>query len=354
MTLQEGTTDAAQSPTDTTTPTATDTPVAAGTPVVDVDLKELLDAHAAAKAEEAGKGTQEGQQEAGTEAQTPTDPKPQDPPAAGKEPMPMIPKARFDEVLSERERLAQETAYWKGVAEGRGPAPAPAAPQPPPITPQQHVNALRLEKASLAKKFDDGEITMSELTAKQDEIDDRIHAVREEALVSKVGNRPQPQTDDFGLQSETAKLEESHPWVKVLEAIPNNDADWDYLRGVAISNLASRGIDATSGKFGTYQLRKEIAELADHYGPTLFGPRAQAHGIALPGTQQPQPKMSPAAQARQAKLDTMSNAPPNVPAMNGAPGTGTGQPSTGQLETMSDEDIGKLPDAVRRKLLGIT
>ena len=324
--------------------------------IVDVDLQELNEARAAAKAEEEAKGQDEGRQEETTEA--PADETPPQDQSKGKQPAPMIPKARLDEVLSERDKHLQEAAYWRGVAESRVGKPTDGQPpQEPPITPEQHLAAIRLQQEALAKKFDEGELTMTDYVKQSHALDDLAQSVREDALLAKVKPAAQPNSsDDFGLASETARLEEAHPWVKVLEQIPNNDADWNYLRGVAISNLASRGIDAAAGKYGTYQLRREIAELADQYGPTLFGPRAKAAGLTLPDAsqqQQQKPALSPTAQARQAKLGTMASAPPNIAGMSGA-GADTGMPSAARIEEMSDDDIGNLPDSVRRKLLGIT
>lgn len=339
-------------------PALPDVDVAVNEPVVDVDLLELNEARAAAKAEEEAKGQDEVQQEAATEAQAPTETPPAEDQGKGKPPAPMIPKARLDEVLSERDKHLQEAAYWRGVAESRGQQPtAGQPPQEPAITPEQHLTAIRLQQEALAKKFDDGELTMSDYVKQSHSLEDQAQAIREEALLSKVKPAaPQNSNDDFGLASETARLEDAHPWVKVLEQLPNNDADWNYLRGVAIGNLASRGIDATAGKYGTYQLRREIAELADQYGPSLFAKRAQAAGLTIPDAsqqQQQKPALSPTAQARQAKLGTMASAPPNVAGMSGS-GADTGMPSAARIEDMSDDDIGKLPDSVRRKLLGIT
>lgn len=343
-----------------TTAPVTEEATASNEPV-DVDEQELRDAIAAAKAEEeAVKTEQEEEPSSGTEAQEPSEPPKDNREDKQQQSMPMIPKARLDEVLSERDKHLQEAAYWRGVAESRNAgSDQQQQRQPPQITPEQHLEAIHLQHQDLAKKFDDGEIGMAEYVNESRKLQDRAYEVRESALLSKMQqDRPAGPDDDFGLAAETAKLEQAHPWVQVLEQLPENDADWDYLRGMASSNLKSKGINPAEGKFGTYQLRREIAELADKYGPALFGPRAQAAGIALPTTpnhpqtEQPQ-KLSPTAQARRGKLEQMGDAPPNIAAMTGS-ASDSGSPSAASIESMTDDEIGSLPDSVRRKFLGIT
>jgi hypothetical protein len=124
--------------------------------------------------------------------------------------------------------------------------------------------------------------------------------------------------------------------------------------------LAERGVNM-KGASATYELRKEMAELADTLGPALVGAKAQAKGITLPGQQPstPQtpaapPPKSPQALALESKLALAAGAPPNIGAMTGATGDHPGAVSDAQIEAMSEDEIANLPDATRKRLLGIT
>jgi hypothetical protein len=279
----------------------------------------------------------------------------------------MIPKPRFDEVLNQRDRASHEAAYWRGVAEATKHAPAShqgkaeQTSQQQAPTAEQRLTAIHTDKDALAKKYDDGEITYSDLVKQDRDLANREQAIREEILLAKVA--PQQKTsqqpdNDLFLDSLTAQLEQQHPWVTVLDKV-GTEIDWKYIRERSIENLVQKGIDPTEGKRGTFELRREMAELIDQVGPYLLTEKAKAKGIAIPN-QQAAPQQgvkapSSVAQARAAKLDLASRAPPNVAAMNGTTGgEATGIPSASRIESMSDDEIGKLPDSVRRQFLGLT
>lgn len=337
----------------------------------DVDDIEVLEALAAAEAEKAA-GAQTGAGGA-TTGTTPAQAQPQgqnQPAPSGDAPV-MIPKGRFDEVntraqtaeqrASEAERTA---AYWKGIADARA-APAPAsgavAAPAPQATPEQRLAQIDTAVDALAKKFDDGEITMADMKAQERVLQAQASAIRQEAAPrpQQQPAAPQQNGNELYLETLTAQLEENHPWVGVLDKV-GTKADWDYVTAQAVERVTAAGKDPRNGALGQYELRKAAAEIADEIGPGLLTKRAQAKGVAIPGQASPQPQpqpgpavLSPEAQARQAKLTLAQGHPPNVNAMQGAGGPGTGAiPSEAAIEAMSDEDIGKLPDAVRNKLLG--
>jgi hypothetical protein len=279
----------------------------------------------------------------------------------------MVPKARLDEALNTRDRASQEAAYWRGVAEARAtPAPAPgqapAQATPAVETPEQKLAAIQAETDALAVKFDNGEITMADFKKAERDLQGREYAIREEQLLAKArpetSDTPAPTGDQLYLESLTANLETSHPWVKVMDAV-GTEADWRFLEGRARESLAERGVNM-KGASATYELRKEMAELADTLGPALVGAKAQAQGITLPGQQpsttQPAvpPAKSPQALALERKLALAAGAPPNIGAMTGATGDHPGAVSDAQIEAMSEDDIANLPDATRKRLLGIT
>lgn len=335
--------------------------------IVDIDAQDLADAQAAVEAEKAAAGGEAGSQaQPGAPAASTTIPPQGQPPAPSQDSQVMIPKARLDEVSGQRDQERQNAAYWRGVAEARAHQPGQpqggAQPQPPQqqATPEQRLAAIHTKQDELAAKFDNGEITYSDLVKQQRELNLQEQGIREQQLLAKTqpaAPAPAPQSDALYLDNLTAQLETEHPWVQVFDKV-GTEIDWKYLKDRAIENCVARGVDVTKGDIGKYQLRKEVAILADTLGPNLIGDRARAKGIAIPDAQQPAaqqqqppPGLSPTAQARANKLDLAEGAPPNVARMSGA--TGDGTPTDSRIEQMSDDDIGNLPDSTRRKLLGI-
>lgn len=344
--------------------------------VVDVDDIELNEAKAAVLAEEAG-GKAEGQGGAApgepTGQQQQAAPKDQQQPAAGAQPAAeptMIPYARFVEVNSAKSEAERVAAYWRGIAEARG-TPAPAAQpaqtqQTQTVEPPDPLKALRDEKKALAKRYDGGELSMEDYEAQRDALDDKATSIREEQLLARVPKAAAPAqgaSDALYLETLTAQLEIQHPWVVVFDQVATN-SEWELLRTRAIDNCAARGVDPTKGDLGRYELRKEIAKLADELGHALIGKRATEKGIALPGAQasqgqqqqqqQQQPPRVPQAQARLDAMVKAAGAPPDISnlAGNGAGDPG-GVPSDAHLERMSDEEINALPVSVRNRLKGI-
>ena len=341
---------------------------------VDIDEKDLTDAKAAVEAEkpagEAGDGTivdpanPAGQAKPGDAQGTPAKPA-----GAGEAPV-MIPKARLDEALGQRDEKATEAAYWKGRADALAQGqPQPKEGQQQPgnqqqsqgPTPEARLTAIQTEQDALAAKYDNGEISYSDLTKQKRDLDNKEFAIREEILAVKLkpaGDKPADQgADQLYLDTLTAQLETEHPWVQVFDQV-GTDTDWKYLRDRAVENLVSRGVDPTKGSLGRYELRKEVATLADQIGPSLIADRAKAKGIAIPSaTPSPGGQKTPPSKdalARAAKLGLAADAPPNVNQMGGTVGDTSGLPTEARLESMSEEAIGDLPDAQRRRLLGIT
>lgn len=299
---------------------------------------------------------------------------PTDPAAPlAKEPPPTrhtVPKARLDEALNRADRAAeaatkaqQEAAYYKGMAEARAATQQPAQPQPQrqQLTPEQGLAEIARRQDVLAKQFDDGQISMSDLTKAQRQLAQYEHNIREAQLAAKVkpaqqpAPAPQQGNDELYLETLTADLENAHPWVQVLEQV-GKPSDWEYLKRTAIENLTEQGLDPGAGALGKYNLRKEMARLADQLGPALIGPRAQAKGIVLPGqsvaagTQPQQRPLSPQAQARQAKLALAASAPPSLANLAGSTGTQGYTPA--QIDALTEAEYDSLPATVRSKLRG--
>jgi hypothetical protein len=334
------------------------TPAPAANDPDDLELEQL---RSAAKAEEtAGQG--EPNEAAGGSTPPAAPAKPQTEQTRAPAPV-MIPKQRLDEALGRKEKAEQEAAYWRGQAEAREQlqkAPAPGSQQQPSAPaaqgPEDKLSGIHARQDELAKRFDDGEITLADYTKQNRALADEEHALREERMLAKVKPAaPASGQDELYLESMTAKLEQDHPWVLVFDQV-GTPSDWGYLKTRAIENLAERNVDPTAGSMGKFELRREMARLADELGPGLIAARATAQGIALPGQKPaapaaatPKPSLSPAAQARAGKLTMAAAAPPDVTSMTSG-GTEIGYTAE-QLDHMSDEDIAALPASVKQKIL---
>lgn len=342
----------------------------------DVDDIELEELRKAAKAEEAGEAegdkpgdVKPGETQTGKTATPKPAPTEGDQNQQGQKPAPvMIPKERLDEALGKTREAETAAAYWRGVAEARA---QPAQPgqagqagqqqQQQQATPEDRLAILHSEQDKLAKQFDEGEITYSQLTAKQRDLNNQEQTIREEIVLSKVKPAaPAQASDPLYLETLTAQLEEKHPWTAVLSEFAEksgSNAEWDYLKTKAIDNLTQKGIDPRAGEMGRYELRREMAELCDQLGPALVGDKARALGIATPGQAKApgqQQQQQPTAEQREAALKKGEKAPPNLRSMGGSPDAGDGTPTESRLEEMSEDEIGNMPDSVRRKILGIT
>ena len=366
-----------------TDPAVVDAAVAAGQqqePVeVDIDEQAVIDATKAAEAEEAaaaaangsevepGKtGEQAQQQEQKTEGQE------KHVPAGGQ----MIPPERFAEVQRERDEARTKAAYLQGQVDAIGVKPPVKAGdnnQQQQPTADQRLTAIQAQQDILAKKFDDGEITYSDLVKQQRELSNKEQNIREEVLLAKV--KPADKAtdgNDLYLDTVTAQIEQEHPWVQVFEAV-GTPTQWTSLRNEAFDNLIERKIDPTTPT-GKYELRKEVATLMDQRGPSMLTEKAKANGIAIPGQQTPAAqqqqqgadgkpivpaaKKSALAQVREAKLNLQENAPPNVTQMSGTAVNANGM-TDAQIEAMFDAGRGEdqydaMPEAQRNLLLGIT
>jgi hypothetical protein len=362
-------------------PAAVAAAAAAATPQepaeVDIDEQAIIDATKAAEAEEAAAAAAANGTTVEPGKETPAVAKPgeqqQDQNVGDGV---MIPKARFDEVNGRVSKAETDAAYWRGVAEARGQAQPAAKPgeqgaqQQQIPTADQRLTAIQAQQDILAKKFDDGEITYSDLVKQQRTLANQEQSIREEVLLAKVKPAETGKAsdgNDLYLDTVTAQLETEHPWVEVFEAV-GTKTQWDSLRNEAFDNLIERKIDPTTPT-GKYELRKEVATLMDQRGPSMLTEKAKAKGIAIPGQQTPAAqqqqlgadgkpvvpaaKKSPLAQVREAKLNLQENAPPNVTSMSGTAVNANGM-TDAQIEAMGEDQYDALSETQRNSLLGIT
>lgn len=274
---------------------------------------------------------------------------------------PMIPKARLDQVLAEKDEMARRAAFLEGQLhqlQTQATQPAtPAAPEEPPKTPDEIIAEARVQKQDLAKKYDDAELTAAEYEASKDRLDDIIAEAREAKLAQRF--QPQPTTpsqrqqtgEDLYLDQLTAKLETDHPYT--LE-IAKDDPRWKFLEDEANRQLQQEGIALMPGARGLYTLRERMAVLTDQYGPMWTGKspdqiRGQAPNPGTGPAPTPAPGLSPTAKARMDKLDMAEQQPPSTTSLGGS-GAST-EVSEADINAMSDDEIAALPESTRRKFL---
>lgn len=346
----------------------------------DLALTELLKA---AEAEEAANGVQPQPKEGDVKdpAQQNADPNAQQgQKPAGQQQQPpagdgiMVPKARLDSVLSERDQLREKVAYLSGATEALQRVNAPGQPgqqqqpqQAQEPTHEQRLTSIKEERMKLATQFNEGQIDAIDWEEKRAVLDDLAQAIREEQLAAKLKPAPQEQAPqgDLYLAQLTEKLEKTHPWVETFSEFAEksgSSAEWDYVANLAKDNLKQRGVALNGTAEAKYTLRKEIAVLCDQFGPALLGERAKALGITVPDIQQPpngqqqqqQQQLSPEAKARMKALAKAADAPPDLANLNGNPGDPAGTMSDERLENLSEDEYDNLPESLRNKLLGVS
>lgn len=289
------------------------------------------------------------------------------------QPSPMIPKARLDEVLQERDQLRSTAQYLQGVVDtqtrmmstatqaapqGNQQAGAPAAPQPQAATLDQQIAQAEAKKLELAEKYDAGDLSTKEYQEQVIGLDRQIRTLSDQshqALVTAATQRAQAATQQTLMESQVnsaaLKIQAEHPYVSVIDQHHNGAAIWNMIDAEAQQALIQKGINPHDGTAASrVALMNEKAALADKYGPTLTGVQVQQPQVQTNQQQQPSPGLSPVAQARLAKIDVANQQPP----ASGSIG------NTGQVNQISDDDIMKmsqdeiaaLPASVLRRFTG--
>lgn len=289
------------------------------------------------------------------------------------QPSPMIPKARLDEVLQERDQLRQTAQYLQGVvdtqtrmmttapqapSQGNQQPGAPAAPQPQAATIDQQIAQAEAQKLELAEKYDAGDLSTKEYQEQVIGLDRQIRTLSDQshqALVESATRKAQATTQQTLLESQVnaaaIKIQAEHPYVAVIDQHHNGTAIWNMIDAEAQQALIQKGINPHDGTPASrVALMNEKAALADKYGPTLTGVQVQPQVQPQQQQQQPSPGLSPVAQARLAKIDVANQQPP----ASGSIG------NTGQVNQISDDDIMKmsqdeiaaLPASVLRRFTG--
>ena len=280
-------------------------------------------------------------------------------PAEGKAEI-MIPKSRLDAVISERELLKNQVAYFQGVADVRGQmlkgqggdaeAAQGTSQESTAKTVSKSLEDLISDaeamKITAAEQYEEGEISAVEYEKKKIEADrqirkledDRITA-RLEATKAETGKAMSAESLRNQVLTEAEKIQAEHPYVQAIDELPQGKAAeaWRYIRAEAAINLQEKGIAHyfAGTDVETPEYIKEIASLTDTYGPVFTKKQ-----LSQPATGTT-PALSETAAQRAAKLELAMRQPPDI----------SNAGTTEQRRTITESDILKMTDDQRADLM---
>lgn len=287
---------------------------------------------------------------------------------------PMLPKPRVDEMLARARAEGRAEALSEVIQTGHAPARA-AAPPPANVDPtrpipgeaeitattaQARLDQIDTEKLALSKRFDDGEIGMTEFKTAEVALDReaRQHMTRINLSLAPRQQAANPD-NDLVLDTETTRLETAHPFVTAIPA--TDEAAWNLIQSRAHQSLQAQNIvlpTTSAGELtprGLLLLRTEMAKQTDILGPTLTGKtREQLTGKAPAATVPPTspPALTPQQLATRNALARAAAHPVDIASMGHAAGPST-MPTEADINAMSQEQIEALPAAQRRAFLNL-
>lgn len=308
----------------------------------------------------------------------------------------MVPKARLDEVLSERDLLRNQVGYMRGLIDANE---QNAANQPKQEGGDKNdqtdkdnqegsevdafdakIAEAEAKKLELAEKYDEGDISTKEWREAEIAIDREIRGLsdeREQARLEEVRNESKAHTDKSLSAAQTADyindqalaIQQNHPNIQSIDQLPEatSNAVWATINDQAARNLAQRGVNLQDNSAQTrLALIQEKAALTDQLTPEnttklLMGeyqfvdprqyqdPNQQEEGQTAQ-TEDGKKQPSQDAKNRGEKLDLANSQPPSIADMG--KGTGTGELTEADIENMSQEQLADLmaksPQLVQR------
>lgn len=333
-----------QQDTQTIEPTSTEFGKAGFAPASHADDADLAAIEAAiAKGEGEPEGTDEAPADAAVEDQTePTqeaDPAAQPVKASEAKPR-MVPIERFNEVINERNKTREENAELRGVVAGltisKGAQAKPDATQEEaePETPISRIDKLETEAASLAERYDRGELSFTDYEKARRSIDRQIARLEFEADPPNA----QASRDDSYLREQTDRLEEEFPVLKSISA-----DDVKAIVPLAQRQAAKDGVDFSGN---TLRFRRYVAETAQR----IYGAATQQNQTTTAGADASGGTPKPGTAAAR-KIEQARNAPPNLNNLSvSGRATQVGEYTPQRVAAMSDDELANLPDAVLAKL----
>ena len=349
-------------------------------------LAGLEEAEAEVKAQEEGSNEDDSAEKPETsenEDNGKETPETKDEPIA-KEPM-MVPKARFDEVLSERNLLRNQTGYMRGIIDARdGQANAQQSNGTDDKADKDSegqegseidlietsISEAEEKKLELAEKYDAGEISTVDLKKGEFEIDKDIRVLldqRDTANRQVATDESKAHTDQALNASQQANaineqalvIQKNHPNVAMIDATSNSKFVWGQISEQAIANLTARGIDVGDNSLNSrIAYMREKASLTDGYTheelkrflPEGYIPPTQKGN----DSQDKDSKIKPSETAlnRSKKLDLADEQPPIVAGMD--TGTKSSELTEADIEGMSQDELADLmetaPQLVQRAI----
>lgn len=285
----------------------------------------------------------------------------------------MIPKARLDEVLAERDQLRNQVQYQAGVLtaqqqmlargmasqDGSGATPNNPTAQPAAPSFDEQITQAESKKLELAEKFDNGEISQKEFTEQTVQLDRQIrntmearHQANLQAIAAQAVQRVDRSLVEADVGRAALDIQAKHPYVGEIDQHPNGGNIWKMIDAEAQQNLLQRGINAHDGTINSrIALMQEKAALTDRYGPTLTGKQLGGSNQPQTQTQPANNGLSPMAQARLDKLGVANSQPPTTSQIGVT--ADSNQISEADIERMSIDEIAALPESVKRRFVGI-
>jgi hypothetical protein len=301
----------------------------------------------------------------------------------GDDESPMIPKARFDKVLSERDLYRDQVGYLKGLADAAKQQAQPAT-EPAPKGDENTegnqegsevdeidaaIDAAEAKKLELAAKYDEGDISTVDMTKAQLEIDKEIRTLSKQRLdklredskaetQATLDARQRQQQQQEWFDSQALEIQKNHPNIAVIDATPQHirDGIWNEITAQAKNNLAQQGIDGNRPE-AAIQLMQEKARLTEAYTaetlkpflPEGYGAQSQQSGNEGQTTTG-QKKPSQEALQRKEKIELANSQPPSIAGMG--TGTGTGELTEEDIASMDEDQMAdlleKAPNLVKR------
>lgn len=262
----------------------------------------------------------------------------------------MVPKPRLDEALAEKDRYRTALAHAQGVIDvqkqmlqegkkapqnqdgGQQQDAAPAKPDTNTLIAQAEE-----KKLELAQKFDDGEITLSEMKKQEVALDREIRTLTEQSLkaVSEEAKKVAEETVSTAkavevIESQALKLAEKHPYIAEIDAQPPEirAGIWQAIEKEAVASLARKGINANDGTLNSHiALMNEKAALTNTYGPKYTGKQLQ------PASQPENKPLSEKGQQLAQKVEMANQQPPSLA------GAGSG---VDQKTDLTEDDINSM------------
>lgn len=263
----------------------------------------------------------------------------------------MVPKPRLDEALAEKDRFKTALAHAQGVidvqrqmlqegkvanqnqqVDGQQQEVTPTKPDAKTLIAQAED-----KKLELAQKFDDGEITLSDMKRQEVELDREIRSLTEQSLkaVSEEAKKVAEDTVSAAkavefIESEALKLAEKHPYIAEIDAQPPEirTGIWQAIEKEAVASLARKGINANDGTLNSHiALMNEKAALTNTYGPKYTGKQLQ------PASQPEKKPLSEKGQQLAQKVEMANQQPPSLA------GAGSG---VDQKTDLTEDDINSM------------